>query len=88
VDPRAGLDDMEKRKLLSLPGLELRPLGHPDRNQSLYRLSYPGFSHLTSVLPLNLNLYFDISFATVLREPALYRLHTFHVPNLMFISLA
>jgi hypothetical protein len=29
VDPRAGLDDMEKRKLLTLPGLELRPLGRP-----------------------------------------------------------
>jgi hypothetical protein len=29
VDPRAGLDDMEKRKFLTLPGLELQPLGHP-----------------------------------------------------------
>jgi hypothetical protein len=29
VDPRAGLDDVEKRKLLTLPGLELRPLGRP-----------------------------------------------------------
>jgi hypothetical protein len=26
VEPRAGLDGLEKRKLLSLPGLELRPL--------------------------------------------------------------
>jgi hypothetical protein len=26
VDPRAGLDDVEKRKFLTLPGLELRPL--------------------------------------------------------------
>jgi hypothetical protein len=25
----AGLDDMEKRKFLTLPGLELQPLGHP-----------------------------------------------------------
>jgi hypothetical protein len=25
VDPRAGLDDVEKRKFLNLPGLELRP---------------------------------------------------------------
>jgi hypothetical protein len=25
VDPRAGLDDVEKRKLLTLPGLELDP---------------------------------------------------------------
>jgi hypothetical protein len=28
VDPRAGLDDVEKRKFLTLPGLELGPLGH------------------------------------------------------------
>jgi hypothetical protein len=29
VDPRAGLDDVEKRKFLTIPGLELRPLGRP-----------------------------------------------------------
>jgi hypothetical protein len=40
--PRAGLDDVEKRKFLTLPGFELRTLGHPARNQSLYRLRYPG----------------------------------------------
>jgi hypothetical protein len=38
VDPRAGLDDMEKWKLLTLPGLELRALSRPARSQSLYRL--------------------------------------------------
>jgi hypothetical protein len=42
VDPRAGLGDVEKRKFLTLPGHELRPLGHPARSQSLYRLHYPG----------------------------------------------
>jgi hypothetical protein len=42
VGPRAGLDDVEKRKFLTLPGLELRLLGRPARSQSLYRLSYPG----------------------------------------------
>jgi hypothetical protein len=35
VDPRAGLDDLEKRKFLTLRGLELRPLGRPARSQSL-----------------------------------------------------
>jgi hypothetical protein len=44
VDPRVGLDDVEKRKFFTLPGLELRPLGRPVRSQSLYRLSYPGSS--------------------------------------------
>jgi hypothetical protein len=29
VDLRAGLDDLEKIKFLTLPGLELRPLGRP-----------------------------------------------------------
>jgi hypothetical protein len=41
VGPKAGLDDVEKRKFLTLPGLELRPLGRPARIQSLYRLRYP-----------------------------------------------
>jgi hypothetical protein len=40
VDLRAGLDDLEKRKFLTLLGLELRPLGRPARSQSLYRLRY------------------------------------------------
>jgi hypothetical protein len=44
VDPRAGLDDVEKKKFLTLPGLQLtRPLGRPGRSQSLYRLCYSGY---------------------------------------------
>jgi hypothetical protein len=42
VDPRAGVEDAEKRKFLTIPGLELRLLGRPACNQSLYRLGYPG----------------------------------------------
>jgi hypothetical protein len=42
VDPRVGLDDMEKRKFLPPPALELRPLGCTARRQSPYRLSYFG----------------------------------------------
>jgi hypothetical protein len=42
VGPRAGLDDLEKRKFLTLQGLELRPFGRPDRSQSVYRLRHPG----------------------------------------------
>jgi hypothetical protein len=41
VNPRACLDDVEKRKFLTLPGFELRPLGRPAPRQSLYRLQYP-----------------------------------------------
>jgi hypothetical protein len=42
VDPRASLDDVEKRKFLILSGLELRFLSRPAHSQSLYRLRYPG----------------------------------------------
>jgi hypothetical protein len=42
VDPRAGLDDVKKRKFLTLPRLEPPPLGRPARSQSLNRLCYPG----------------------------------------------
>jgi hypothetical protein len=42
VGPRADLDDAEKRKFLTLPGLELRPLDLSARTQSLYRLGYHG----------------------------------------------
>jgi hypothetical protein len=41
VDPRAGMDDLEKWKFFTLPGLKLRTLGRPARSQSLYRLRYP-----------------------------------------------
>jgi hypothetical protein len=37
VDPRAGLDDVEKRKFFTLSGLELRPLRCPSRSLSLSR---------------------------------------------------
>jgi hypothetical protein len=37
---RSGRD--EEKKILILPGLELRPLGRPARRQLLYRLRYPG----------------------------------------------
>jgi hypothetical protein len=39
---RDGLNDVEKSEFLTLPGLELQPLCHPARRQSLYRPSYSG----------------------------------------------
>jgi hypothetical protein len=33
VDLRASLDDVERRKFLTLPGLELQPLGRQARSQ-------------------------------------------------------
>jgi hypothetical protein len=40
ADHLAALDDMEKRKFLTIPVLELRPHGRPACSQSLYRLRY------------------------------------------------
>jgi hypothetical protein len=43
VGPRAGvdpLDDVEKRKFLTLPGLELLPHGRPARRQPLFRFTH------------------------------------------------
>jgi hypothetical protein len=42
VDPRTGLDDVVRRKILPLSRLELRPLGLAARSHSLYRWQYPG----------------------------------------------
>jgi hypothetical protein len=49
VGPRAGLDDVYKRKFLILPGLEIRTLRRPARSQSLYRLSYPGSLFISGI---------------------------------------
>jgi hypothetical protein len=38
VGPSTSLDDVKRRKILPLSGLELQPLGRPARSQSLYRL--------------------------------------------------
>jgi hypothetical protein len=42
LGPKTGMEDVERRKILPIPWLELWSLGRPARNQSLYRLSYPG----------------------------------------------
>jgi hypothetical protein len=42
VGLRVDLGIVEKRKFLTLPGPELRPLCRPARNQSLYGLRRPG----------------------------------------------
>jgi hypothetical protein len=41
MDTRADPDDIEKRKFFTLPGLELRPPGHPARSQPLYHYAIP-----------------------------------------------
>jgi hypothetical protein len=53
-DSRPGrISTEERRKIISLTGLELRPLGRPARSQSLYRLSYPGYHYSTKTQKIN-----------------------------------
>jgi hypothetical protein len=40
VEPTAGLERVEKKKFLTLQGLELRPHRRPACSLSLYRLRY------------------------------------------------
>jgi hypothetical protein len=47
----------------------------------------PPPSHPTSCTSTTSNLYLDSPLETVIREPALYKLLTFHIPNLISILL-
>jgi hypothetical protein len=68
MDPRASLDHVEKRKFLTLPRLKLRPLDHPARSQSLYRLSYPGFSTDTPVMVHILTMRCDVPTVIIMKS--------------------
>jgi hypothetical protein len=41
MDPRAGLDDLEKRKFVTTPGLELPPLDRPARSNRYIDYAIP-----------------------------------------------
>jgi hypothetical protein len=56
VGPRAGMDDVERRRILSLSGLELRPLDPEARGQSVCRLRYHGY-RLRTGGNINVKLY-------------------------------
>jgi hypothetical protein len=61
------MDDVERRKFLTLPGLEIRPLGRPVRSDSLYKLRYPGsFRYL-------IMLYFKIKQYELVNISFIYR---------------
>jgi hypothetical protein len=53
---RTGQEDVEKVKILNLPGLELRQLSRPARSQSLYRPSYPQLVNI-KICKVKLSLY-------------------------------
>jgi hypothetical protein len=58
MNPRTGMDDVERRKILPLPGPELRPLGRPTRSQLFYRLHYPG-SHFYKLFSIKFDCLAD-----------------------------
>jgi hypothetical protein len=79
VGSRAGLNFVEKRKLLTLPGLELQPLGRPVRGQSLYQLCCPGSCYAkrrggksTGVLKLGVGDQLLVAVFTPRQEPPLF----------------
>jgi hypothetical protein len=43
MGPSDSMDNVETKRLLTLPGLEPRPLSRPARSQSLYQLRYRGY---------------------------------------------
>jgi hypothetical protein len=55
VGPRAGMDDLEKRKFLTLPGLEGRTLGRPVRSQSTIQIPEPAKQCLLTYVTLHVS---------------------------------
>jgi hypothetical protein len=68
VGPSAGLDDVEKRKFLTLPGLELGLLGNPACSQSLYRLRHPGYVARKPITPITAVLLPFVTYLLTLRR--------------------
>jgi hypothetical protein len=56
MDHRAGLDEMEKWRFLTLLGRELQPVGRSARSQSLYRPSYPASYQVQYELHLSMDI--------------------------------
>jgi hypothetical protein len=50
VGSRTGLDNLERRKILPLLGLNLPPLSLPAHSQLLYPLHYPSFTQQTTLI--------------------------------------
>jgi len=69
------------------PNYNFRFLFHIKNYNPLFVLC-PLFPHFTSCTPTKSNLYLANSLAAAVSEPALYRLLTFHVPNLMSLFVA
>jgi hypothetical protein len=92
---KAGLD-VEGRKFLTLPGLELWPLGRPARSQSLYQLRYGSVARDGNCQTFPLNFWRGISLVLcpdvfqcfyylvgfdVLKSRSIMRVVTLHSPE-------
>jgi hypothetical protein len=54
VGPKTGLEDVEIRKILPQPGLELGSFGRPARSQSVQRLRHPGSIYVCNLVGFGL----------------------------------
>jgi hypothetical protein len=69
VGPRTSLDDVEKRKMLPLPGLELQPLSRPAHGQGLYRLRHAGSYIIPWIPKLDVSFIYNAGTEAVPRHP-------------------
>jgi hypothetical protein len=79
VGPRASLDEVKKRTFLTLPGLELRPLGGPTHSSRYTDYAIP--SHLYILVT-------KIMFKVTTRSSSIYKLVTirYYIPIHIHIS--
>jgi hypothetical protein len=84
---RADLNDVERRKFLTLAGLELRPLGHPARSQSLCRLHYPGSLKGRNKGTKKRNGRNSYREEKERKEKGIIRIIYFYLPSLLYIYL-
>jgi hypothetical protein len=71
VGPRTCLDVVERRKILSLPELEIRTLSSPAGMQLLYRLHYPG-THNYDIFKINADSTINSKIKQKLKSSSLY----------------
>jgi hypothetical protein len=84
MDLRTGMDDVEKRKFLTLPGLEVQPLGCPALSQSLYRLSYTLSIFEKSG---NVKIIYYVNYLTEFKFDGLIVVNEFPVPLFILIHI-
>jgi hypothetical protein len=84
VNPRAGLDDVEERRFLPLPGLEIRPLSRPARSQSLISTTLPRLLRMRGFMTNNKGFWIGFT-GTALRLQSIITAHNQWLPRTLSI---